>query len=168
MIIFVDNPEMISLIEVHFNRPVVTFNLSSLYSGFIDLTDLCSKIAPINNTGMIMPEFVQSVNFDIQYATALSNDPNLFCKLLLPLSEIYEGSIAILLVQRDSYRDAIMESIIKFVQQRYGLISWIVEGPDDILCIKECPLTPYGLVNLTNDIKRFDTMYSERNGISIE
>ena len=118
MIIFVDNPEMISHIQFQFNRPVVTFNLSSLYSGFIDLTDLCSKIAPINNTGMIMPEFVQSVDFDIQYATALSNDPNLFCKLLLPLSAIYEGSIAILLVQRDSYRDAIMESIIKFVQQR--------------------------------------------------
>lgn len=168
MIVFIDNPGYIQQIQYQFNRPTVIYNLSSLYSGYIDLTDLCSKISPINNTGMSMPEFVQSIDFDIQYASALMNDPNMFCKLLMILSATYEGSIAIILVQRDPYRDAIMESIIKFIQQRYGHNSWIVEDPEDIFCIKENSFTPYGFMNLQQDIKKFDNLYSRNDRISIE
>lgn len=167
MIIFIDNPEVITHIQYQFNRPTVVFNLSSLYSGFIDLTDLC-MVAPINNTNMIMPEFVQSFEFDIQYSSALINNPNLFCKMLMILSATYEGSIAIVLVQRDAYRDAIMESLIKFIQQRYGLISWIVEDLEDILCISETPFTPIGLMTLIKDLEKFDEMNGYNNRISIE
>lgn len=168
MIIYIDNPELIQHIQYQFNRPTIVFNLSSLYSGFIDLTDLCTQIAPINNTGMIIPEFVQSINFDIQYASAVINDPNLFCKLLMILSATYEGSIAIVMVQRDPYRDAIMESIIKFTQQRYGIISWIVEDPEDLFCIHETPFTPNGLITLIEDLKKFDELNGYANSISIE
>lgn len=168
MIIYIDNPELIQHIQYQFNRPTMVFNLSSLYSGFIDLTDLCTQIAPINNTGMIIPEFVQSINFDIQYASAVINDPNLFCKLLMILSATYEGSIAIVMVQRDPYRDAIMESIIKFTQQRYGIISWIVEDPEDLFCIHETPFTPNGLMTLIEDLKKFDELNGYANSISIE
>lgn len=168
MIIYIDSPELIQHIQYQFNRPTMVFNLSSLYSGFIDLTDLCTQIAPINNTGMIIPEFVQSINFDIQYASAVINDPNLFCKLLMILSATYEGSIAIVMVQRDPYRDAIMESIIKFTQQRYGIISWIVEDPEDLFCIHETPFTPNGLITLIEDLKKFDELNGYANSISIE
>ena len=168
MIIYIDNPELIQHIQYQFNRPTIVFNLSSLYSGFTDLTDLCTQIAPINNTGMIIPEFVQSIDFDIQYASAVINDPNLFCKLLMILSATYEGSIAIVMVQRDPYRDAIMESIIKFTQQRYGIISWIVEDPEDLFCIHETPFTPNGLITLIEDLKKFDELNGYANSISIE
>lgn len=168
MIIYIDNPELIQHIQYQFNRPTMVFNLSSLYSGFIDLTDLCTQIAPINNTGMIIPEFVQSIDFDIQYASAVINDPNLFCKLLMILSATYEGSIAIVMVQRDPYRDAIMESIIKFTQQRYGIISWIVEDPEDLFCVHETPFTPNGLMILIEDLKKFDELNGYANSISIE
>lgn len=168
MIIYIDNPELIQHIQYQFNRPTIVFNLSSLYSGFIDLTDLCTQIAPINNTGMIIPEFVQSIDFDIQYASAVINDPNLFCKLLMILSATYEGSIAIVMVQRDPYRDAIMESIIKFTQQRYGIISWIVEDPEDLFCVHETPFTPNGLMILIEDLKKFDELNGYANSISIE
>ena len=168
MIIYIDNPELIQHIQYQFNRPTIVFNLSSLYSGFIDLTDLCTQIAPINNTGMIIPEFVQSIDFDIQYASAVINNPNLFCKLLMILSATYEGSIAIVMVQRDPYRDAIMESIIKFTQQRYGIISWIVEDPEDLFCVHETPFTPNGLMILIEDLKKFDELNGYANSISIE
>ena len=96
------------------------------------------------------------------------NDPNLFCKLLMILSATYEGSIAIVMVQRDPYRDAIMESIIKFTQQRYGIISWIVEDPEDLFCIHETPFTPNGLITLIEDLKKFDELNGYANSISIE
>lgn len=167
MIVFIDNPNLIAQIQYQFNRPVIVFNLSSLYSGYISLTDLCTKIAPINNTGMPLSEFVQSVNFDLQYFSAITNDPNLFCKLLQIMSATYEGFIAIVLVQRDPYRDAILESLIKLIQQRYGLTTWVVEDLEDISCIKECSFTPYGLLTLIEDLKFFDQVNT--NGrISIE
>ena len=115
-----------------------------------------------------MPEFIQSVEFDIQYANALVSDPVLFGKLLLIISASYEGYVTILLVDRDAYRDAVMESIIKFIQQRYGYNCWIVEDPEDIECLKETPYTPTGLMMLNEDLLKFDQSYNDGSRISIE
>lgn len=166
MMVAIDNPLLINDIKNQFNRPVTVFNLSSLYSGYIDVTDLC-MVAPINNTGMNMPDFVQSIDFDIAYASAINNNQILFYKLMLMISAAYEGMIVIILIQHDPYRDAIMESLIKYVQQRYGYPIWIINDPEDILSIKEREVNPYGFTNLLSDIKIFDELYNT-NRTSIE
>lgn len=168
MIIFTDNPQYVSIIQGRFNRPVVIYNLSSLYSGFIDATDLLTNLSSINYTGMPMPLFVESVEFDIQYMASIMNNPNLFGKLMMILSNSYEGHIVVLLVQRDPYRDSVMESLIKLIQQRYGYNCWIVEDPEDISCIKEDEYNPYGLLTLNEDLRKYDSSYSTENRISIE
>lgn len=168
MIVFTHNPAFIELIRAHYNRSVMVYNLSSLYSGYNSVTELITRIAPINNTGMLMPEFIQSVEFDIQYANALVSDPVLFSKLLSIVSVSYEGYIVILLVERDSYRDAVMESIIKFIQQRYGYNCWIVEDLEDIEYLKETNYTPAGLMALNEDLMRFDQSYNDSTRISKE
>lgn len=168
MIIFTDNPSYIPYIQYQFsNRPVDIYNLSSLYSGYKDATDLLTKMAIINNSEMPMPEFVQSIQFDMQYASAIMNDPILFNKLMMILSAHFEGYIVVILVQRDPYRDAIMESLIKFIQQRYGYNCWIVEDIGDIECLKETPHNPFGLDRLNEDLYRYDGM-NQTNGISVE
>ena len=96
------------------------------------------------------------------------NNPTLFGKLMAILSNSYEGHIVVLLVQRDPYRDSIMESLIKLIQQRYGYNCWIVEDPEDISCIKEDEYSTIGLLTLNEDLKRYDNSYSEENRISIE
>lgn len=165
IITFIDNPEFINTISYYYsNREITTLNLSSFYSGYIDITDLITKISPINNTGMQMPEFVNSVQFDIQYASALMNNPDLFTNLLDIMLRAYEGQIICILVQRDPYRDAIMESLIKFIQQRYGYNCWIIEDNEDISCITEGTLTPSGLITLDNDIIKYKSSYT--NGLS--
>lgn len=168
MIVFTHNPAFISQIGMQCNRPIIVYNLSSLYSGYNSVTELITRIAPINNTGMPMPEFIQSVEFDIQYANALVSDPVLFGKLLSIISASYEGYVTILLVDRDAYRDAVMESIIKFIQQRYGYNCWIVEDPEDIECLKETPYTPTGLMMLNKDLLKFDQSYNDGSRVSIE
>lgn len=168
MIVFIDNPNFIQPIQYQFNRPISVYNLSSSYSGYIDITDLLTKVSPINNTGMSMPVFVQSVEFDMQYASAILNDPNLFCKLISVISASYEGYVVIILIKRDSYRDAIMESIIKLIQQRYGYNCWIVEDLEDIACVKETGYSPMGLIILNEDLQKYDSSYSDGNRISIE
>lgn len=168
MIVFIDNPNYINEIQCHFNNiPISIFNLSSLYSGYTNITDLM-KVATINNTGEPLPVFVESVNFDVQYANAVLNDPKLFSELMMIMSASFEGNIVVILIQRDFYRDAIMESLIKLIQQRYGYNCWIIEDLSDIYCLKESKYTPFGLYNLDNDINTYDKSYSTESRISKE
>jgi hypothetical protein len=162
MIVFMDNPNLIPYLQSRFQkRNVAIFNLSSLYSGYIDATDLITKISPINNTGLPMPEFVNSIQFDIQYMNSIINTPELFYQLIRIVDISYEGNIVIVLVQRDPYRDAVMESLIKLIQQRYGYNCWIIEDQYDLDCIMESTFTPMGLMTLDQDIKLYDDLYKK-------
>ena len=162
MIAFMDNPEYANLLRYKFpGRDPVILNLSSLYSGYINVTHLITKISPINNTMLPMPEFVNSVEFDMQYASAVLNNPELFGSLINIMLRAYEGYLVCVLVQRDPYRDAVMESLIKLIQQRYSYNCWIVEEPDDIEIMSEQMLLPNGLLTLDEDIKQYTQMYSK-------
>lgn len=162
MIIFMDNPAYSREVMYKFpGRSPVILNLSSLYSGYIDVTHLITDIAPINNTGLPMPDFVNSFEFDIQYASAILNNPVLFGSLINIMLRAYEGYIVCILVQRDPYRDAVMESLIKLIQQRYCYNCWIIEDPDDIDIISEEAPLANGLITLDNDIKYYNQLYSQ-------
>lgn len=164
MIAFMDTPMYAELLRYKFpGRDPVILNLSSLYSGYINISNLITKIAPINNTGLLIPEFVNSVEFDMQYASAVLNDPDLFGSLINIMLRAYEGYLVCILVQRDNYRDAVMESLIKLIQQRYGYNCWIIEDPEDIEIMSEQMLLPNGLITLDADINQYKQMYS--NGI---
>ena len=162
MIAFMDNPEYAESLRYKFpGREPVLLNLSSFYSGHINITHLIAKISPINNTGMPMPEFVNSVEFDMQYASAVLNNPELFGSLINIMLRSYEGYLVCILVQRDPYRDAVMESLIKLIQQRYNYNCWIIEDIDDIEVVSEQMMFPNGLLTLDEDIKQYNQMYSK-------
>ena len=162
MIAFMENPNHAYFLREKFpGREPVILNLSSLYSGHINITHLIAKISPINNTGMPMPEFVNSVEFDMQYASAVLNNPELFGSLINIMLRSYEGYLVCILVQRDPYRDAVMESLIKLIQQRYGYNCWIIEDPDDIEVMSEQMMYADGLLTLDADIKQYNQMYSK-------
>ena len=162
MIAFMDNPAYAELFRYKFSgREPVILNLSSLYSGYINIAHLITKISPINNTNLPIPDFVNSVEFDMQYAAAVLNNSELFGSLINIMLRAYEGYLVCILIQRDPYRDAVMESLIKLIQQRYGYNCWIVEDPEDIDVISEQMLLPNGLITLDNDIKQYNEMYSK-------
>lgn len=171
MIIFSSDPQLNIPISYHFpNRKITTFNLTSFYSGYIDITDLAKISMYLNQTmHLSMPVFVQSLEFDIQYANIILSTPIMYNAFMQILSSAYEGDIVVILVHRDDYRDAIMESLIKLIQQRYGYNSWIIEDADDIEQVKEETFTPYGLMTLQQDLQRFDESYRDMsNQISVE
>lgn len=162
MIVFMDNPQYAELLRYKFpGREPVILNLSSFYSGYINIAHLITKISPINNTGMPMPEFVNSVEFDMQYASAVLSNAELFGSLINIMLRAYEGYLVSILVQRDPYRDAVMESLIKLIQQRYGYNCWIIEDGDDIEIMSEQMLLPNGLLTLDADIKQYNQMYTK-------
>lgn len=169
MIIFMDNPNMLWEVQQHFpGRNISVFNLSSLYSGYVDLTNLLTQIQPINSTGLPANLFVQSLEFDMQYMAGIFNNPMLFSNFMSFMSQAFEGFIVVLLVQRDEYRDAIMESLIKLIQQRYGYNCWVIENSEDLSYVHEESFTPSGLETIIQDLKVFDNAYNSQNRICVE
>ena len=161
MIVFVDNPQIIPLIanKVGYTQMQV-LNFTSLYSGYPTLLALTTNMYSMNQSGLPTNIYVETVEFDYQYANAIFNNDQMFEAFMSIMIPVYEGINTILLVQRDPYRDCLMESLIKLVQQRYGYNSWIVEDIDDIECLREPTFNPYGIMALDADIRRYDALYN--------
>ena len=154
MIIFTDKPELISLID----KPYV-FNLSSFYSGYDNITNLCTSLNWFSvPQGMQINEYIYSPDFDMQYSSLVFNRNDLFISLMKLLLHSFEGDNVVVLVNRDLYRDAIMESLIKIIQIRYGYNCWVIEDTDDIPSLKESSFTPNGIMLLDEDRKRYTQM----------
>ena len=162
MIVFVDHPQIIPLIsdKIGGTQPIQVLNFTSLYSGYPSLSALTTNMYNMNQSGLPSNIYVDTVQFDIQYANAIFRDDKMFEAFMSIMIPVHEGINSILLVHRDTYRDSLMESLIKLIQQRYGYNSWIVEDIDDIDCIHESTFTPYGIMALDADIKRYDELYN--------
>lgn len=150
MIIFTSNINLIGMIE----NPIV-LNLSSYYGGYVDISNLITTIAKIpNNTGMPINEYIYSPTFDINFANMVINDNLLFISFMTIITGCYNGNNVVILVNRDEYRDAVMESLIKLIQIRYGYNCWVIETMEDLETAKESNFSPAGIMSINNDIFR--------------
>ena len=160
MIIFLEHISLIGLIISKTRMEPVVYNLTSYYSGLIDLTPLVISSELVNNPYISPDMYVDSINFDIEYANKIINNDKYFSLFLSPIVASYQGKVSIIMVKHDPYRDAFMESIIKLIQQRYGYNCWIVETIDDIECLREPSFSPQGILTLGEDLKRYDGLYT--------
>lgn len=170
MIIFLEDLKLIPLIEAWFGMSykgfdntisdkIVKFNLSSFYSGFIDVTNLATIANSICYARSVHPDvFIDLFDFDIQYANAIINDDTTFISLMNIIRNSMNGNICIVLVHRDKYRDAVMESLIKLIQQRYNIQSWIINDVEDIEYLKDDSPNYIGLENYDYDSMRYDML----------
>ena len=152
MIIFTSNLNIAQQI----NNPIL-YNLSSYYSGFEDLSSLITKVSVFNITTMPINEFIYSPDFDRMYAQGVFNNDELFTDFLKIILNATLGNVVIL-ISHDPYRDAITESIIKLIQVRYGYNCWEAEDVEDLECLRESYFTPYGILALDQDKRRFDEL----------
>ena len=106
---------------------------------------------------MPINEFIYSPDFDRMYAQGVFNNDELFTDFLKIILNATLGNVVIL-ISRDPYRDAITESIIKLIQVRYGYNCWEAEDVEDLECLRESYFTPYGILALDQDKRRFDEL----------
>lgn len=156
MIVFIDNINMINYI----NNPVI-FNLSSFYSGYDNITSLMTSVSKTKLSPVNLTEYVETPQFDNAFMSMIFTNTLLFGDFMKIIMNAYEGYNVIILVERDAYRDMIMESLIKIIQLRYGYNCWIVEDFQDLECLSEPSFTPMGIINLDNDKKLLDKLYSD-------
>ena len=152
MVIFTCNPQLIW----QFSNPI-TYNLSSYYSGFEDITGLITKISIFNNTNIPANEFIYSPQFDNIYAQSILNNDELFADFLKIVLNATNG-VVIILISHDDYRDAITASIIKSIQISYAYNRSEAAASHDLSCIKATFFTPQGISTLHHHKLRFDSL----------
>lgn len=173
MVIFCSDKNILNMLcNKYCNRRIKIFNMSSYFSNpiYIDASSLVKLTSMIQISNNNMINFVsQDKMFDMYYADLILNNKECFMTFMNIMSSSFEGDICIILVYRDNYRDAIMESLIKLIQQRYHYNCWIVEDIDDIEILKESTSDTIGLMCLFNDCNKFDQMNNYNiNAICIE
>ena len=123
----------------------VIYNLTSQLEGFERL-----DILPPN---MIVSE-ENFREFDIQYAQYLLQYK--LIEIMKVMFRLYDGYNVYILVYHDNnYYDMMLDSILKFIQQRYGIQPIIINEPEDYLNIiptqNNSALSLHGLVNFDKD-----------------
>ena len=163
MILFIDNKDYIPYIQsIYQNRDICVYNLSSMYSGFRDVYPLIDTIG-INPVEIPINQYVYMPQFDSQFLYLALNDNKKFVSLMNIMLPDYNGYIVLILVYREPYRDAIMESLIKLIQQRYEYTTYIIQDIEDIYGIREPSYGTNGLIRLEQDINRYHEMYYSGN-----
>lgn len=126
---------------------LVIFNFTSMVEG-IDKLNIIPP--PIERT--------DDYTHDMYYANWLINDPNGFDSLIRLMYLLYLGYDVYLCTSDFYYTENINESLLKFIQARYGYIGNVIHTMEDLDFVKEGEFSLGGLANLDMDKDRYTKM----------
>lgn len=129
------------------NNNIHFYNFTSLNEKFINKLNL----VPPNNLGA-NSEYV----FDVKYMNwILSNDIN-FINFMRIIIDLYDGIDVFLVISNDNWSETLIESLLKLIQQRYGISAVRINEYNDIYYAEDSDFNEgYGLFNLDNDKERY-------------
>ena len=129
-----------------------------------NLTSLAERYAPYR-IPLVPPNSLGSMNeyeFDVNYMHwIMDNDIN-FSTFMNMIVDLYSGTDLFILVSEDEWSQIITESLLKLIQQRYGIVAVNVNAVEDLLYGGESGFAEgYGVFNLDMDIERYERLYQE-------
>ena len=135
------------------------FNFNSLIEGYPS-----SGLIPPNNLGA-----VNEYDFDMRYMKWIIGYDNIFINFMNIIMEIYYGRNVYLIINLDEWGIIMIESLLKLIQQRYGINGTFINDYEDIKYAEESQFDPYyGLANFDQDKERYIYLYEQtkliRNG----
>lgn len=159
MIIFTPLKELpVEYLEYKGIRQVVIYNLSSYFSHAPTLNHLIPS-------SMNIPEDVlmgdcDNAIFDMHYHKYVLENNESFMQFMgiVNQSFMYPDALIYIMVMNSPYSNAITESLMKLIQQRYGANSYMINEPEDFLYVEECDFSVPGIFAMDNDIKRMLSM----------
>lgn len=140
-------------------RQVVTYNLSSYFSDVPTLNMLIPS--PEYIPEQIMEGDISDVPaFDIAYGKHVISNDSAFMQLMNIMIPAYTSpeTLVQVLINQSEFRDAITESLIKLIQQRYGYNIYIINDIEDFLYTNESDFSVPGLFALDQDLNRWRMM----------
>lgn len=128
--------------------------------------NLSAYIEGIQRIYLLPPDDISSYyadekTFDLLYADFIFKNDFSFMELMKIIIPIYEGKDVVLLISESL--ENITESLLKFINGRYGIIPSIVTDEEDLDMITESNFTLNGLYNLDQDKNRFSRLYAMTN-----
>lgn len=132
------------------------YNLSSLVEGHQSL-ELMPSLEYLS--------YIDDETFDQQYANCIINNDQLFMEFMKVILDLYYGTNVFILVTMgddilgNNVFDRITDSLIKFINLRYGYTAYWINDPDDlnddIRLSDQTGFQIYGLNNLDIDKTRY-------------
>lgn len=104
-------------------------------------------------------------DFDMKYAEYILTNDNVFMELMKVIISLYAGKDVYILSAKNNIYEFIAESLQKFIQQRYGYLSNILNDMEDWEYVEESSFNIYGVYNLDIDKERFSYIYASYNKI---
>ena len=159
MIVFTPIKQIpVELLEYKGIRQVVSYNLSSYFSDVPTLNALIPSME-------FIPEETLSGDcttpiFDVSYHNFIMANNDAFCQFMNIIVPAYTSpdTMVQILIRNSPFCDAITESLLKFIQQRYGYNAYIVNQPEDFLYTDESDFSIPGLFALDQDLMRWRSM----------
>lgn len=146
-------------------RQVVAFNLSSYFNDYPTLNLLVPSPQFISedllNGDCTTPEF------DMSYHNFILNNDEAFLQFMNIMIPVFSNPDVLvqILINVSNFRDVITESLIKFIQQRYGYNSYLVYNLDDFVCVEESDMSVPGLFAMDQDLQRWQMMIGSESNL---
>lgn len=137
---------------MYVDRPTVFLNLSSLSEQYPRVL-----LMPPNNLGA-----TDSFSFDFQYMRYVTETDNVFIELMKVMIPLYQNTADVYLVieDRDAWSLEVVDSLMKLIQQRYGINGVFIETKEDYLEAVDDYFDPYNGIHMMDmDIERYQSLY---------
>jgi hypothetical protein len=83
-----------------------------------------------------------------------------------PITDLYNGLNVFFVITHEDWSDMMVESLMKLIQQRYGINAVSINTPEDLYYAAESGFDPsYGLINLDQDLARYQYIIGRLGGL---
>lgn len=98
-----------------------------------------------------------SMEFDTQYVNLLLSDPNYFMQFMHIMNYLKNGyDVVLLIYNEDTVFNAITETLVKFIQQRYGYNYQFLNDVEDFNPWDQSSFTAPGIIQFDQDYLRYE------------
>lgn len=139
--------------------PIVKTDKSFIYN-FTSYNEAYTRLHIFPPQPLVMIE--DEYTFDMEYAKYLLFNDQPFFDLMMIIYNLYLGNDVILLIDMGEEFENINESLMKFIQQRYGYNGCIVTSYDDYFNADSGQFNELGVYNLDQDLERLSEDAEEK------
>lgn len=146
------NTQMADLVSMRANTKI--YNLTSLSERYATCR---IPLVPPNSLGANT-----ELEFDYRYRDWIMNINNNFSTFMVPILDMYNGCDVYFIISEDEWSIMLVESLMKLIQQQYGINAVQINCSEDLLYAKDSGFNEgYGLYNLDRDKDRYIYLYEQ-------
>lgn len=130
------------------SNKVMVYNLTSMSEAY-SRSNL--NIIPPNNLGS-----QSEYEFDVKYMNWIFQNDSIFVEFMKIIDNLYKGVDVFLVMSDNDWSETLVESLLKLIQQRYGINATHIETMEDLFYVEESNFVEgYGIANLDMDMDRY-------------